>query len=87
MRRIWKKSQSKAQIEKNTFAIGKITESFRGNVFRVEIDETKKVISARCSGRLWKNSIKVSIGNKVRVKLPSNPDEYDNLEGIIVYRL
>lgn len=60
---------------------GTVTESLPNTTFRVELENGHTII-AHISGRMRKNYIRISIGDKVTVELTP----YDLSKGRIVYR-
>jgi len=60
---------------------GTVTDSLPNTTFRVELENGHNII-AHISGRMRKNYIRISIGDKVTVELTP----YDLSKGRIVYR-
>lgn len=61
--------------------VGVVTESLPNTTFKVQL-ENDLVITARISGRMRKNYIRILTGDKVRVELTP----YDLTKGRITYR-
>jgi translation initiation factor IF-1 len=59
---------------------GEVTESNKG-FFKVKVNENT-TITATLSGKIRMNSVKILVGDKVRVEI----SEYDTTRGRIVYR-
>ncbi len=70
------------QTTEATFELeGTITQSLPNTTFRVQLDNGQQ-ITAHISGRMRKNYIRISTGDKVRVIM----SPYDLTKGRIVYR-
>ncbi len=61
--------------------MGTVTESLPNTTFKVKLDN-ELVITARISGRMRKNYIRILTGDRVRVELTP----YDLTKGRITYR-
>jgi translation initiation factor IF-1 len=61
---------------------GVVVESLPNAMFRVELENGFEIL-AHISGRIRRNSIKILVGDKVKVEL----SPYDLTKGRIVYRL
>jgi|GEM_PF-129464 len=62
---------------------GRVTELLPGAKFRVELEDNNLEIIAHLSGKMRKNSIRVSIGDDVKVEM----SPYDLSKGRITTRL
>ncbi len=61
---------------------GEVVENLPNTLFRVELDESKRIIIAYLSGKMRKHYIKILPGDRVRIELTA----YDLNRGRIVYR-
>jgi len=61
---------------------GEVIENLPNTLFRVQLDESEKVIIAYLSGKMRKHYIKILPGDRVRIELTA----YDLNRGRIVYR-
>lgn len=60
---------------------GVVTEMMRGTQFKVQLPNGH-IVTARISGKMRKNNIKIILGDKVRVEM----SPYDLTKGRITYR-
>ncbi len=67
--------------EKNEFIEGLVTESLPNTMFRVDLDDGRKVL-ATLKGRMRRMRINVIAGDKVRVEMT----KYDKERGRIVWK-
>ncbi len=68
-------------VEETTIFEGKIVDALSNNMFRVQL-ENGHTLLAYLSGKMRRHSIRVLLGDKVRVEMTW----YDLMRGRIVYR-
>jgi len=68
--------------DKEVYAFGIVTEALPNTLFRVELEENKKMIIAYLAGKMRLHRIRVLVGDKVKVVI----DNYGE-KGRIVQRL
>lgn len=62
--------------------MGKVVETLPNTIFKVELDETKTIITATISGKIRKHYIRILNGDLVKVEI----SPYDLTKGRITYR-
>ena len=63
-------------------AEGTVVDKLPNALFRVRLDRTEHEVLAQLSGRIRKNSIRILLGDRVRLEM----SPYDLTKGRIVYR-
>lgn len=70
---------SKDEIK--TFINGKVTQSLPNTMFRVELEDSRLVLTT-LTGKMRRNYIRIFPGDRVKVEMT----KYDNERGRIVYK-
>jgi translation initiation factor IF-1 len=61
---------------------GLVIDKQRGSNFKVKVKDTEHIVSAKISGRMSRNRIRILIGDRVDVEV----SPYDLTKGRIIYR-